>query len=400
MRRILCASLLVLTSGMAVGQDSGWTSFRNGGQSHAAAEALPLTWSSESLAWRVTVPGQGQSSPVIHGDRVFVTSTSGPQKETLFVSCLELSSGQVLWRRELSSSHPEELTDMRSKSAPTPLVDGERVYAFFESGDLFAFDHRGETQWHRDLAKDLDAFQGNHGLGTSPAWSEAGVLICLDHEGPSLLMCLDHETGDTLWKTTRKSRSSWTSPIVTGDQVVVSSNGSVDAYAVASGERLWSLGEIEGNTVASATPVGEGFLIASSAKAFNLFLSIGAEGGPTVRWRAEEVGASGFASPVANKERAFWVAKSGVLYCIDLKSGESIWRHRLPDSAWATPILGAGRLYIFCVDGTTIVLDPTADEPRVLATNAVPTETRIYGVAATEGTLILRTETELVAVRQ
>jgi len=167
-----------------------WTGLRNDGRSHAApGTALPLTWSeSENLAWSTDLPGYGQSCPVVWGDRVFVTSGVGDHKETCVVTCFDVRTGAKMWERSAPASQRIEATDMTSRAAPSPVVDGERVYAFFESGDLMAFAHDGTPAWSRSLT-DLfgGAYQGNHGFGSSLALSSQGIVLSLDHDGPSFV---------------------------------------------------------------------------------------------------------------------------------------------------------------------------------------------------------------------
>ncbi len=149
---------------------------------------------------------------------------------------------------------------MASRAAPTPVVDRDAVYAFFESGDCVAVDHSGKALWQRSLTTDYGKFDNNHGLGASPTQTESQVIINVEHKGPSYLIALDKKTGTTTWKTERNSSSSWSSPIVVQangqSQIVVSSGGTVDGYDAATGKSLWSIGGLDGNSVPSPTAAG------------------------------------------------------------------------------------------------------------------------------------------------
>ena len=150
------ACLLSLT---LVPAQYNWPGFRGSGDSHSDARNLPLEWSdSKNLAWTANLPGYGQSSPVVWRDKVFVTSVAGENKERLFITSLELKSGRLLWTREYASSFSMKDSNTVSKAAPTPAVDRQRLFVFFESGDLFAFDHRGKLVWPRELAREYGDF--------------------------------------------------------------------------------------------------------------------------------------------------------------------------------------------------------------------------------------------------
>ncbi len=139
--------------------------------------AASLTWSDDTVTWRTTTPGFGQSSPVVWDDTVFLTSLEGVMKQTIFVTALDLEDGSERWSRRFDAAEAFEWNDYVSKGAPTPAVDGERLYAFFDSGDLMALTHDGDTVWHRDLGADYGTVGGNHGVGNSVLLTDDAVVI-------------------------------------------------------------------------------------------------------------------------------------------------------------------------------------------------------------------------------
>ena len=204
-----------LSFGEVVSEDDSskhWTGFRGGGNSVASVQTLPERWNDDSVAWRASLPGSGQSSPVIWGNRLFTTSAEGSNKETLHILCHDLETGSELWRREFLNSVPEKVTGYISRSAPTPAVDENRVYALFESGDLVSLTHEGQTVWKRNLSRDYGPFEGNHGQGASPVLSSRGLVVVMDHKGDSFIASFTKSTGETLWKTSRNTSSAWSSP--------------------------------------------------------------------------------------------------------------------------------------------------------------------------------------------
>lgn len=169
------AVALILCSVAHFSRAADWPGFRGRGDSITAAADLPLRWSSTSnLAWRIDLPGTGQSSPIVWGDKVYLTSVAGARKEELVVQAIDAASGREQWRYTHRSSVPEEASETRSRSAPTPVAAAEGIYAFFESGDCFALDHQGKLRWHRVLTAEAGELASNHGLGGSlsqSAWA-------------------------------------------------------------------------------------------------------------------------------------------------------------------------------------------------------------------------------------
>lgn len=384
-----------------------WTAFRGRGDSITAAKNLPIEWSDEkNVAWTIDLGGYGQSSPVVWDDKVFVTSVSGEQKETLIVQCFSLADGQELWSQSFPASHKIRNSPYVSKASPTPAVDGRHVYAFFESGDVLALNHQGKKIWHRALAKEFGPYAGNHGVGSSIALSSKGVVILADHDGPSYLLHLDQKTGKDLWKNDREKRVSWSSPVVVGkggkEEIILSSNGIVESYQSADGKRNWFFEGLRMNTVASPTVIGSLVVVGTSDKNSSIAIKRHGEGDVTEShqaWKAEDASSS-FGSPLAYRGCVYYVNRAGVAFCNDLKTGQLNWSLRLPDSCWASP-LGAGNLiYFFTKGGATVVLQASAKEPIRVAESKLEIKDRVYGVAAVDNNLVVRTETRVICLRK
>ena len=395
MWQVVCLSLWCC----AVPADT-WPAFRGAGDSISTAGHLPLSWSKDSgVAWTAELTGSGQSSPVVWRDRAFVTSVEGPQKEQAIVAGFDLATGRKLWETSLKSSQPAAISDYTSRAAPTPAVDAERVYAFFETGNLAAFDHDGKLVWNRSLTEDYGKFLGNHGVGSSVALTDPYVLVLVDHDGPSYLLAVDKVTGKTAWKIDRQQKVSWTSPIVSGGQVIVSSSGTCDAFDSATGQKLWSVGGISGNTVPSATVSESLVCIGSSEVGSNLAIRRGGNGDVTdshIAWRNREATAT-FSSPLVYQGRVYLVSRAGVAYCLDEQTGATVWTKRIDGSCWASPLGACDRVYFFGKSGTTTVV-AAGPELKVLAENSLPVEDRVYGVAAVEDRIVIRSGSKLMCV--
>lgn len=383
-----------------------WPGFRGEGDSRLGSEEAPLHWSAEEgVAWRAALPGYGQSAPVVWGGQVFVTSVEGARKETLILSAFDLESGEVRWRRRFAATLEIESTDMVSRGAPTPVADERGVYAFWESGDLVAVDHQGETLWQRALGTEYGRFEGNHGLGSSPVLAGEAVVVQVTHAGPSYLLAVDRKTGANLWKADRPAKVAWTTPVAVrgerGLELLVSVEGRVEALDAASGESLWRFAGTEGNSVPSAAAAGELVIVASSKVGSNLALrrgGAGEVGEERVAWRGEGL-SSGFGSPLVHGGCVFFVNKAGAATCLDLTTGAERWTGRLADACWASPVAAGENVFFFTKKGTTQVFrHPEGGEPVLVAENQLPTEDVVYGVAAVRGAFLVRTGRELIRV--
>ena len=416
-----------------------WPGFRGQGDSHAHSRELPITWESRGRSagnWTIRLPGYGQSSPVIFGDQVFVTSVSGDKKEHLHVLGIDVRDGTTRWQRDFTATQQVTDGDTVSRAAPTPVVDAERLYVMFESGDLVALSHAGETVWQRSLVKDYGEFKGPHGYASSPALAQDRLILQVAHAGPSYVLAVDPVTGENRWKVDHPSQTGWSTPVVyqhgevTG--VIVSTSGSVRGYNVDDGRELWFVRNVQGNSTASPTVAGDLVVIgcggerqgggrspraatpnaegpadatrparpeATPAPPGSLAIRLGGTGDVTdshVAWRAAKVSA-GYASPVVSQELAYFVNRVGGVQAVNLSDGEIRWQHRLPGSAWASPVLVGDRVFFFCKDGAVVALGdgPTLEE---IGENSLSATDVVYGIAAAEQSWFIRTGRGLLRI--
>lgn len=390
--RVLCLCFLVVS----IHAQTSWSGFRGNGDSHTAAKNLPVNWSqSEGISWKHEISGYGQSSPVISNGKVFVTSSVGEMKETLCVFCFALSDGVLIWKKTFALSQKHKRSKMVSQSAPTPVVDEKAIYAFFESGDLIALNFEGDVLWQRNLTKEYGEFKGNHGIGSSLGQTSQAIIVLAEHQGPSYLLSIDKKTGKNLWKNDRSPRVSWTSPLVVGQKIIISSNGIVEAYNAQDGKQLWFVDGVKKNTVPSPSYNGDVVVIGSSAK--NWCMAIKGGSTPKILWNADV--ACSFASPLIVDDVVYFVNRAGVLYCLDIKSGEKLWSQRLPGSVWASPVCAGEYVYFFCKDGAVVVLKKDRSKFNKVAENIVSIKgTSVYGVAAADGYFVVRSGREIIAI--
>lgn len=397
-------SFLAAVAAQGVAWAAPWSEFLgNGSLSQADGDSIPIEWSdTRNVIWRSTVPGYGQSSPVVSSGKAFATGVEGPAKESLFATAFDLQSGQAIWTHRVPSSQRIKDSDMVSKGAPTPAVDDLAVYAFFETGNLLALDHDGNRIWERSLTEDFGEFGGRHGIGSSLRLCRAGVLALVAHDRPSYLVCVDREDGRTVWKRERPEGVSWSTPTVVthaGREIaLVSAGDSVEAYDTEDGSPLWTLDGLQGAFIASPTPVSGGAIVGSSSKGHNVAIRFGSGASevPTVAWRAEEA-SSYFSSPLAHRGKIYMVNKAGVAFCLREDTGERVWHSRLSGQCWASSIGCGERVYFFGVDGLTAVV-AAGDSFERVSENRLSVEGRLYGTAIVEKGLLLRYGRDLVRV--
>ncbi len=361
---VVRVSVIPIALAITAAAHADWTSFRGGGTSHHHA-ALPTHWSPDSaVAWQHELEGYGQSAPVVLNDAVYTTSVVGSMCDTCIVQCRDLKTGEARWIYRHESTHGHPSNYMNARAAPTPVVDESGVFAFFETGDLVAVDHSGKLLWSRDESESTGKFDNSHGVGASLAQNGTHVFLNLEHGGPSKLTSIDKRSGESVWTADRASSKSWSSPIIANvgdnEQVILSSGGSVAGYDAVSGEMLWSLDGLEGNSVPSPTLDGTLLLIGARLPEFAsdgdvrsnccLDLSQIEAGKPRVAWRADKAICE-YASPVVADGFAYFLSKANVLHCLEVATGDVAYRERLDGDYWATPIVADGKLYFFCKNG-------------------------------------------------
>ena len=235
----------------------------------------PLHWSdNEHIAWKATVPGLGHSSPVIWGDRIFLTTAvptssgraapGGPMLEHRFlVLCYDRNTGKQLWERVARVATPHEPAHSMygSFASNSPITDGTHVFAFFGSRGLYAYTLDGALVWQKDFGR-LTMYS-TFGEGAWTALDGDKLVVVLDHEGPSFLVALDKHTGRELWRTPRQGHTNWSGPYVTSDngrkQVIMSATTAVVGYDLETGKELWRTRGLGQNSIPS--PVAAGGLV-------------------------------------------------------------------------------------------------------------------------------------------
>jgi len=377
----------------------------------------PTTWSeSENLRWKARLPGRGHGSPIVWGNRVFVTtaipvgdelpsrSTKAPgahdnipvsRRQQFAALAIDRETGTVVWQRVLREAFPHDGGGhyTGSLASQSPVTDGTRLYVSFGSEGIFALDWQGAVVWERDLGKMYPVH--GHGEGSSPAVWRDLLFVNWDHEPESFLVALDSGTGEERWRVARDEITSWGSPVIIDHrgepQLVVSGTRRIRAYRPETGELIWECGGLSTNVVASPV-AGDGFLFAGSSYDTKAFLAIRLEGargdltgGEQVVWSRNRATPYVPSPLLAGGTLFFLHHYQGVLIGVDPRTGEDRpGAFRLPGmtDVYASPVAAAGRIYITDRDGTTVVYQQ-GERPKFVAENRL--EDRFSASAAMAG---------------
>ena len=411
---ILCTAAALFAGALARAEN--WPQFRGPTRQGVSAETgLPLEWSATSnVAWKEQIPGQSWSSPIVWGDRVFVT-TAMVAGQSCHVLSLDVKTGRVIWNREVFRQVPLKKEERNSHATPTPATDGERVYACFGDGSFAALDFAGEIVWtNRD-----HPFYSQHGLGTSPILH--GGLLIMARDGSSngedksvgwqkpwdqsYVLALDAKTGKERWKGRRgMSRISHGVPNIwehDGKAQVVSEAGDVvQGFDVETGGRIWS-SEVIGEGKVPSVVLGNGLVFTAggaggrnSIKAFNL----GGKGDlkeTNLVWEQRK-GAPNLPSMIYAEPHLFAMGDAGVMSCLRADTGEPVWRERVGGNFSASPVLAEGRLYLLSDEGVTTVIE-AGPQFKVLARNSLGEKAQA-SIAISQGRIFIRTAGNLYCI--
>jgi outer membrane protein assembly factor BamB len=385
----------LLLAGIAAAEDwPGWRGPRGDGTSHETG--LPIRWSAnENVRWKVTVPGVGHSSPIVIGDRIFLTSCREESKERLLL-CYGCRDGKLLWERTVLTAPLEKKHQFNSYASSTPASDGEHVWvSFMDNGRavVACYGMDGVKVWEKSPGE----FHSVHGFAAPPTLFKDLVIINQDQDDPSAyIVALDKLSGEERWRVPRPGVRSYCPPLITEaasrTQMVLSGSNHVTSYDPASGHKLW---EIDGPTeqfVASFVSQ-DGLLFMTGGFPERHVLAIRPDGSGDVTathiaWRTTK-GAGYVSSPVAANHHVFLINDDGVATCWEAKTGKQCWQERLGRRHSASPITADGRIYDTDDKGITYVLT-AGPKFEVLAKNAFGEEC-FASPAASDGHLFYRT---------
>jgi outer membrane protein assembly factor BamB len=422
MAPILASVLFVLTVLIAplAAADGDWPQWRGPAGDGMARGDAPLTWNDTTVAWKAAIPGFGLSSPVVWGDRIFLTTAvptgkqldpdvKGMAEHRFLVLAYDRRTGKPLWERvaTVASPHQAHHPQYGSYASNSPLTDGKHVIAFFGSRGLYVYTLDGDLVWKKDFSP-LRMYQ-SFGEGAWTALDGDTLFVVLDNEGESFLLALDKNTGRELWRTSRQGNTNWSGPYVTTEggrkQVIVSASREVVSYDPATGKPIWSARGLGQNTIPAPVAADGIVFVMSGFRNPNLMaIKLGREGDLTntdaVLWQNQR-GNSYTASPVLYDGKLYVLTDSGMLSAFDAKTGTPFYQQvRLPKpyNFKASPVGARGKLYLASEEGDVIVVK-MGETFVVLATNRMADETFVATPAILDGEIYLRGHNTLYCVR-
>ncbi len=387
-----------------------WTRFRGpNGQGQSDASGIPTQWTAKDYNWRIELPGVGHSSPIVWGNKVFVTSAD-PDSATMHVLCVSTADGKKLWQRDFPSSS-YHIHDFNSFASSTPALDEKRIYVAWATPEhytLAALTHEGKDVWQMDLGP----YESQHGFGTSPIVVDGEVIITNDQDGPnSFLLAVDAQTGKQRWRLTRKhaegkQNASYSTPCILntpqGKELIVCSWAhGISSHNLKTGAENWESGIFKLRPVGSPALV-DGLILASdgegSGKNTMYALKPGDSQGhaPELAYKIDRSSAPYVPSMCAAGDLAFLWSDKGIVTCIDAKTGKIHWRERVGGNFFGSPVRVQDRIYCISADGDVVVL-AASDQYKLIATNPLG-ETSRATPAVSDGKMYLRTQSHLISI--
>jgi outer membrane protein assembly factor BamB len=397
-----------VAASLARAQDANWARFRGpNGEGQSEAVAIPLQWTEADYLWKRPLPGLGHSSPVVWGQRLFVTSAD-PRSAEQIVMAFDANSGEPLWERRFAGDTYAQHAQ-NSFASSTPAVDAEHVYVLWRAGEsitLAALAHDGKEAWRREVARSDEKY----GFGASPVLVDGLVCVVNDIESASNLTGVDRLTGEIRWQVPRpNAQSAYSTPcllVAAGGKkllVTTSTAAGLTVFDPADGRTAWQLLEKDLPQRCVSSPIVAGGLVLVSCGLVNNGLHLIAvrpgDGGapPSEAYRIRE-NVPNVPTPVVAGDLLFLWQDKGIVTCWELVTGKQIWRQRIGGNFNSSPIRVGDRIYCASREGEMIVLAASRDY-KLLArfplgepVNATP--------AVAHDRLYLRTDATLMCVRQ
>lgn len=390
-----------------------WAQWRGpGGQGVAAPGDYPVEFSAdENVAWKAKLPGLGSSSPVVWGDRAFISSIINGQDG---LTCYSLA-GEKLWEERFGPGREGKHRNGTGAN-PSPATDGEHVVVYYKSGRVVGLDFSGQKRWETNLQEKYGADTLWWDLGTSPIIVGNRAIIAVMHADQGYLVAIDLASGDVAWKQDRtykrppEADQAYTTPLLANidgrDVIVVWGADHLTGHDPATGEKLWDRGGFNPNNeqffrVIASHAAGEGVAVVPYGRGQSLagVALAGQAGGDNRLWTHEGKAGADVPTPIIHAGKTYVLGDDGELTCRDLKTGEEIWASSLPrnrNKYYASPILAGERLYCTREDGVVFVVD-VADGFKLLAENDMG-ERIIATPAPVRNSLLIRGEEHLFRI--
>lgn len=412
-RRVLATTLicfLIGTDPVSFTLAGDWPQWRGPtGNGVGDEEHVPLTWSkTENVKWRVALPGPGNSSPIVVGEQVFLTCANQSGQERNLIS-FDRNTGEVLWSRSVEFDSDEATHKTNPQCSPSPVSDGERVVAWFGSAGLFCYDLNGQEIW----SKDLGTFEHIWGTGTSPVIFDDKVILSAGPGLRAFVIAVDKRTGEEVWRRDIKDsvseeigqfRGSWSTPVFhkVGERDLMFLSLPLRLHVIdpQSGQDVWTCDG--GSELVYTSPLvnDEIAVVMCGFHGPAFAVRHGGMGDVTEThriWLTQEKNPQRIGTGMIVGEHIFINNEDGLIWCMELTSGEVLWRERLSAKSWSSMTWIADRIYVSDQKGTTYVIAPNPEGLEVLARNELGEPTN-SSLAFSEGQVFARTSEFLYCV--
>jgi outer membrane protein assembly factor BamB len=397
--------LALTCSGLALGQN--WPRFRGpNGEGTSEATTIPVRWTTDDYNWRVKLPGIGYSSPVVWGDRVFVTCAE-EEDATQITRCLRTSDGGLIWKRDFeSTTHRKH--NFNCYASSTPALDADHVYHTFATPEKYTVIALTQAQGREVWRRDLGPFTAQHGFGASPTLFDDLVIVPNDQDGESSIVALDRATGETRWTSERRTvKTAYSTPCIyrhdAGPPQLILTDWAhgISSLDPRTGELNWEQAVFK-NRVVGSPIVAAGLIFASCGTGGVGKQMFAVRPGNPATGAASEIAyeVKGWlpyvCTPVAYGDLVFAWFDRGMVTCLDAPTGEIVWRERIGGAYFGSPVRVADRLYCISREGEMVVL-AAAREFQELA--RIDLEERSNSTpAVADGVMYLRTISHLMAI--
>ena len=398
-----CALLAACALTLATARADNWPAWRGPtGQGFSAEKNLPTKWSAtENVKWKVALPDAGNSTPVVWGDKIFLTQATEKGKKRSLL-CLSRKDGSTVWEKTVAFDGKEVIHGTNTYCAASPVTDGERVVAFHGSAGMYCYDFAGKELWKKEFGP-CDHIWGS---AASPVIYKDLVIHNFGPHAKVFLVALKKTDGTEVWRNDEQKASdyigSWSTPVVAkaGDrtELVMSWPAQVKSYEPETGKLLWSCKGLEKEgggdrlTYASALVSDKYVFAAAGYGGAAIGVKTGGTGDVTEThrlWRAAK-NPQRIGSGVIVGDHAYVVNEPGVV-CIDLKTGKQAWDKPITGGAWGSIVHSDGKLYLTSQRGETLVFAVKPDEYEEIATNKLDGSTTRASIVPSDGELFIRT---------
>lgn len=396
----------VATTLLAASDDPYWPRFRGPqGDGHSSERGFPVQWNATNVIWKTKLKGEGQSSPIIWKDRIYLTSALDEGRQRLVIA-VDRKTGEIVWERVAWKGEPEPTHRMNGWASATCVTDGQHVYASFGYAGLHCYTMDGKHVWSRNLGKFLS--KNRRGTSSSLVVNDSLVFFNGDSESDPFLFGIDKLTGKTVWKTDRPKTEGYSTPLLiqVDDHVELVLNGHyyIAGYDPQTGKRLWWCKSFNGRGEPSPAYADGVLFVVNGLPADVYAVRPGGSGDVTkshMVWHTPRRNGRDQPSPIVVGNYLFVSNMAGTMSCYDTKTGKEIWRERFSTAKLtASPVAAEGRVYFLNEKGETFVFEP-GPQMKIVAKNTIGAgadEIFRASPALYQGQIFLRSNTVLYCI--